>query len=118
MTNGIVVIENFERRKAVFANRLGKVSPAFVAFPTAQLVSHNPQIQSEWEEPRCRRSPKKRNPLPPQNGKRGSGSAGILAPRISCSPVLRIESWHLAARIDDPGPVAVASQGSSLGHSA
>jgi hypothetical protein len=30
----------------------------------------------------------------------------------------RVESWHLAAAIDDPGPVAVASQGSSLSHSA
>jgi len=33
-------------------------------------------------------------------------------------PRHRVESWHLAAAIDDPGPVAVASQGSSLSHSA
>ena len=34
------------------------------------------------------------------------------------SPVHRVESWHLSAGIDDPDPVAVASQGSSLSHSA
>jgi hypothetical protein len=33
-------------------------------------------------------------------------------------PRFRVESWHLAAAIYDPGPVAVASQGSSLSHSA
>jgi len=33
-------------------------------------------------------------------------------------PRRRVESWHLSAGIDDPDPVAVASQGSSLSHSA
>jgi hypothetical protein len=33
-------------------------------------------------------------------------------------PRFRVESWHLAAGIDDLRPVAVASQGSSLSHSA
>ena len=37
--------------------------------------------------------------------------------RISCSPFPG-ESWHLATGIYDPGPVVVASQGSSLSHSA
>ena len=37
--------------------------------------------------------------------------------RISCSPSSG-ESWHQAIAIDDRDPVAVASQGSSLSHSA
>jgi len=37
--------------------------------------------------------------------------------RISCSPFPG-GSWHLAVEIYDPDPVAVASQGSSLSHSA
>jgi hypothetical protein len=39
-------------------------------------------------------------------------------PESHVSRSFRVESWHLAAAIDDPGPVAVASQGSSLSHSA
>jgi hypothetical protein len=40
-----------------------------------------------------------------------------LSFRISCS-LFPGESWHLSAGIYDPGSVAVASQGSSLSHSA
>jgi hypothetical protein len=40
-----------------------------------------------------------------------------LACRIPCSPFPG-ESWHQAPGIYDPGSVAVASQGSSLSHSA
>jgi hypothetical protein len=61
----------------------------------------------------------KTNPLPPKMGKEAQEVLEFSAhPESHVSPVFRVESWHLAARIDDPGPVAVASQGSSLSHSA
>jgi hypothetical protein len=36
----VIVEENFERRKTLFANRLGDIAPALVTLPTAQFVSH------------------------------------------------------------------------------
>jgi hypothetical protein len=53
----------------------------------------------------------------PGIGEKEATEAKRLAVRISCS-LFPGESWHLTLRIDDPDPVAVASLGSSLSHSA
>jgi hypothetical protein len=37
----VVVVENFQRGEAIFANRLGNFTPALVALSTAQLVAHS-----------------------------------------------------------------------------
>jgi hypothetical protein len=62
--------------------------------------------------------PKKRNPLCPGMGKEAQEMLKKFTHPESHVPRRRVESWHLSAGIDDPGPVAVASQGSSLSHSA
>src|SRR5207247_3086256 len=65
-----------------------------------------------FEEPETSKSALKAKSSFPGVEKEERDAEKCYAPRISCSPFPG-ESWHLAVRIDDPDPVAVASQGSS-----
>src|SRR5207247_1185015 len=50
-TDRIVIVKNFQRRKAILANGLRNIAPALVALPTAQFVSHGSLRVEEGESP-------------------------------------------------------------------
>src|SRR5437763_3407757 len=112
----IVIVADFEWRETIVTDGAGLVSPALPAFATSQFVlGHGLLFLSSSRE--TSKSALKAKSSFPGVEKEERDAEKCYAPRISCSPFPG-ESWHLAVRIDDPDPVAVASQGSSLSHSA